>query len=72
MMSIIDYALLAGYSISWDGDVSEKGFSAKKWHSSIGHGYQSRRPFTVPGEEVKVTQENRQAILKITVLQTII
>ena len=33
MQAIVDNAVKNGYSIAWDGDVSEKGFSAKKWVS---------------------------------------
>ena len=29
LMSVIDYALNHGYSVDWDGDVSEKGFSSR-------------------------------------------
>lgn len=30
MMAIVDNALMKGYSVCWDGDVSEKGFAYKK------------------------------------------
>ena len=30
LMSIMEYALMNGYSVCWDGDVSEKGFAYKK------------------------------------------
>ena len=29
MMEVADYALTHGYTVCWDGDVSEKGFSFK-------------------------------------------
>ena len=61
MMSIIDYALLAGYSISWDGDVSEKGFSARNGIAVLSTDLNRDDLFTNPGDEVEVTQENRQA-----------
>jgi len=61
MMSIIDFALLAGYSISWDGDVSEKGFSARHGIAVLPVDAEREDLFTMPGAEVKVTQENRQA-----------
>lgn len=60
MMSVIDYALLAGYTIAWDGDVSEKGFSAKNGIAILPLDVQREDLFTVPGEEMTVTQENRQ------------
>jgi bleomycin hydrolase len=60
MMSIIDYALLAGYSISWDGDVSEKGFSARNGIAVLPAEESRADLFFVPGPEIDVTQENRQ------------
>jgi|GEM_PF-3397426 len=30
LISAIDFALLSGYTVAWDGDVSEKGFSSKE------------------------------------------
>ncbi|MDF1698157.1 MAG: C1 family peptidase [Saprospiraceae bacterium] len=60
MMSIIDYALLAGYTISWDGDVSEKGFSARNGVAVLPVDSKREDLFTNPGAEIMVTQENRQ------------
>ena len=60
MISIMDYALLAGYSIEWDGDVSEKGFSARNGIAVLPTDNKREDLFTVPGPEIKVTQENRQ------------
>ncbi|MFT6336628.1 MAG: bleomycin hydrolase [Saprospiraceae bacterium] len=61
MMSIIDYAILAGYSIAWDGDVSEKGFSAKNGMALLPENAKREDLFTMPGKEIEVTQENRQS-----------
>ncbi len=61
MMSIIDYALLAGYSISWDGDVSEKGFSSRNGIAILPLDNKREDLFSTPGPEIKVTQENRQS-----------
>ena len=61
MMSIIDYALLAGYSIAWDGDVSEKGFSAGNGIAVLPVDEKREDLFTAPGPELKVNQEIRQA-----------
>ncbi len=61
MVSIIDYAILAGYSIAWDGDVSEKGFSAKNGIAVLPEEDSRDDLFSIPGKELKVTQENRQA-----------
>lgn len=52
MMEIIDYALNKGYSVLWDGDVSEKGFSHKNGVAI--------NPVAEGKEEVKVTPEIRQ------------
>ena len=60
MMSIVDYALLAGYSISWDGDVSEKGFSAKNGMALLPEVSGRDDLFKNPGKELNVTQKNRQ------------
>jgi bleomycin hydrolase len=61
MMSIIDYAILAGYSIAWDGDVSEKGFSARNGIAILPEDAKREDLFTMPGKEIEVTQDNRQA-----------
>lgn len=61
MMSIIDYALLAGYSIAWDGDVSEKGFSAREGIAVLPTDAGREDLFTMPGSEVEVNQDNRQS-----------
>lgn len=60
MMSIIDYTLLAGYTISWDGDVSEKGFSARDGIAVLPESSEREDLFSTPGEEITVTQMNRQ------------
>lgn len=60
LISIVDYALLAGYTIVWDGDVSEKGFSARNGIAVLPEDASREDLFTVPGPEIPVTQENRQ------------
>lgn len=60
MMSIIDYTLLAGYTISWDGDVSEKGFSARDGIAVLPKSSEREDLFSIPGEEIAVNQINRQ------------
>lgn len=61
-MDVIDNALLNGYSLAWDGDISESGFSHRtgvainpQASSSEESGETKTRP------EIKVTQEIRQA-----------
>jgi len=61
LMDIIDYALLDGYSISWDGDVSEKGFSARNGIAVLAEDLSRADLFSKPGKEIEVNQGNRQA-----------
>lgn len=59
LVSIIDNAVANGYSVAWDGDVSERGFSAPNGIAVLPAG--NRRNFaSEPGEEVQVDQEMRQ------------
>lgn len=60
LMETIDFALLGGYSIAWDGDVSEKGFSAKNGIAVLPTDPKRADLFTKPGEEMTVTTELRQ------------
>jgi len=60
MMSTIDNAMAKGYSIAWDGDVSEKGFDAKEGIAVLPKDGKRDDLFKSPGHEVKVTQESRQ------------
>ncbi len=60
MEKIVDNAVKNGYSIAWDGDVSEKGFSAKDGIAVLPVDEKREDLFVVPGEEVEVTQELRQ------------
>ncbi len=60
MVSVIDQALTKGYSIAWDGDVSEKGFSASEGIAVLTADHKRKDLFSLPGEELKVTQELRQ------------
>lgn len=60
-MKIIDGALDKGYSIAWDGDVSETGFSALEGIAVLPIDDNRNDLFQEPREEIKVTQENRQA-----------
>jgi bleomycin hydrolase len=58
--TIVDNAVKNGYSIAWDGDVSEKGFSAKNGIAVLPADAKREDLFENPGEEIKVTQELRQ------------
>jgi bleomycin hydrolase len=59
-ISVIDKALSAGYSVAWDGDVSEKGFAANAGIAVLPVDENRTDLHDNPGEEVVVTQENRQ------------
>ncbi len=61
METIVDNAIKEGYSIAWDGDVSEKGFSARNGIAILPVDLEREDLFTNPGEEHKVSQESRQA-----------
>lgn len=61
LMNIVDVALSNGYTIAWDGDVSEKGFSSQNGMAILPVDDSREDLFTSPGEEMEVTQENRQA-----------
>lgn len=61
LVDIIDYALMNGYTIAWDGDVSEKGFSAKEGIAVLPVEASREDLFQKPGDEMVVTQSNRQA-----------
>lgn len=60
MMALIDKALENGYSVAWDGDVSEKGFNSKKGIAVLPKVPGRKDLFEKPGAEVKVTQALRQ------------
>ncbi len=61
LQRIVDEAIKKGYSIAWDGDVSEKGFSAKNGIAILPVDEKREDLFEKPGEEIKVTQELRQS-----------
>jgi len=60
VQAIVNNALDKGYSVAWDGDVSEKGFSAKNGIAVVSTDSEREDLFTNPGKEVSVTQEMRQ------------
>jgi bleomycin hydrolase len=65
---IVDHALKSGYTVVWDGDVSEKGFSSRKtgyavvpeidWEDQATA--QREAKITEPVKEKEITQELRQ------------
>ena len=56
---IVDNAIENGYTIAWDGDVTEKGFSAKEGIAVLPQ-KERKDLFKAPGEEKEVNQELRQ------------
>lgn len=65
LMQTIDNALQTGYSVCWDGDVSEKGFSHVNGVAILPATTDKKEleeiyKFKVPVEEADVTQESRQ------------
>ncbi len=60
LVEIIDTAIANGYTVAWDGDVSEKGFSSSKGVAVLPADPKRRDALTVPGDEMEVTQEMRQ------------
>ncbi len=61
LMAIIDTALLNNYTIAWDGDVSEKSFSAQSGIAVLPADPMRANLFDQPGAEIEVTQELRQS-----------
>ncbi|MCB0590907.1 MAG: aminopeptidase [Saprospiraceae bacterium] len=60
LQAIVDYALTKGYTVAWDGDVGEKGFSAGKGLAIMPANPNADGIFDAPVEEMKVNQETRQ------------
>jgi aminopeptidase C len=62
LIEMMDYSLHNGYTVAWDGDVSESGFSHAKGIAIIPDDGQAAEAykFSRPFPEVKVTQESRQ------------
>ncbi len=60
LQAIVDFAVAEGYSVAWDGDVSEKGFSGMNGIAVVATDGKREDLFKKPGEEKKITQEFRQ------------
>ncbi len=60
LVKITDKAIEKGYTVAWDGDVSEKGFDAKQGIAVLPKDPKREDLFTAPGEEIKVNQDLRQ------------
>lgn len=57
---IVDYALENGFTIAWDGDVSEKTFNHSKGLAILPEDGERADLWDKPGPEIKVTQALRQ------------
>lgn len=53
-------AVRKGYSVAWDGDVSEDGFNARKGLAIMAKDGKYPQAFKAPGEEMKADQKTRQ------------
>ncbi len=61
-MEVINYALDNGFSICWDGDVSDKWFSHKDGLAILPTEAAAKAsPLQTPGEEKNITQNDRQS-----------
>mgnify|MGYP005666280113 CR=1 FL=1 len=60
LQSIVDHALTKGYSVAWDGDVSESGFNAGKGVAVVAAPGFEGDVFAHPIEEMDVNQQVRQ------------
>ena len=60
LMMVMDTALAQGYTIAWDGDVSEKSFSAQSGIAILPKEVTRKDLFDKPGPELEVDQALRQ------------
>lgn len=60
LVALVDHALKEGYSLAWDGDVSEKTFKARKGIAILPENPKRDSLYDIPGDEITVTQESRQ------------
>ncbi len=61
LSTLVDQAINAGYSVAWDGDVSEKGFSQNHGLAILPQETDKKKYFITTLSEKNVTQEIRQA-----------
>lgn len=59
LVNAVEFALLEGYTVAWDGDVSEKGFSAKNGLAILPQEV-SDDMWKAPVPQMGVTQQDRQ------------
>ncbi len=61
LIEMVDHAIESGYSVVWDGDVSEKGFKMKKGLAILPANPKRKDLWSTPGPEQQVNQDRRQA-----------
>jgi len=61
LVQTIDKAITNGYTVAWDGDVSEKGFSSSRGIAVLPKNPSRKDLYKYVGEERTVTQADRQA-----------
>ncbi|MEL6717109.1 MAG: C1 family peptidase [Bacteroidota bacterium] len=61
LQTIANHALENGFTITWDGDVSEKGFNARQGIAVLPQDQDRADLFTTPGKELEVDQALRQS-----------
>ena len=66
LIATMDRAIEKGYSVAWDGDVSEPGFDAKRGIAIVPAKPNRKNKFDEPGKEITVTQEMRQDLFEST------
>lgn len=62
-MQVVDHALEKGYTLAWDGDVSEKGFLRKEGIAVLPKDLKGEFK-EQPSEEIEASQEIRQALFE--------
>ena len=63
LVATIDHAIANGYSVAWDGDVSERGFSRQQGLAILPANPSRANLFQIRGEEMQVNQQMRQQAL---------
>ena len=60
LMEIIEHAVTNGYTVAWDGDVSERGFSAANGLAVLPVKEEQSKAMKQPVKEIEVDQDMRQ------------
>ena len=61
LTAVVDNAISKGFSVAWDGDVSEKGFNAREGLAIVPADEDREDLYEMPGKEMNITQEERQS-----------